>query len=381
MFRTILKAACIAAICAVSVIPPVGVRADAAPGAAAAVLIETGANTVIYEKNAHKRLPMASTTKIMTALCAIENADPNMTVTVDDRAVGVEGSSIYLAHGEKMTLRELIYGLMLHSGNDAAVAIACAVSGGTEDFAKLMNETAARIGAADTHFENPNGLDSEEHYTTAYDLAVITSYALKNREFAKVVSTYEINISGGDRGYDRKLKNHNKLLRLYDGCTGVKTGFTKRCGRCLVSSAKRGGTELVAVTLNDGNDWQDHAAMLDYGFDNTESVCLLRKGDYLQTVTMRGGETDSCSAVCAEDLYITRVKGDTAKPEIVYDISPTVDAPVEYGDVLGKVSVSLGGKPGRSTEAVAAESVPQKPKSRVMDNMTVLFKFWVWSMH
>ena len=137
----------------------------------------------------------------------------------------------------------------------------------------------------------------------------------------------------------------------------------------------------MAVTLNDGNDWLDHSAMLDYGFDTTESVCLLRKGDYLQTVTVRGGETDSCSAVCAEDLYITRMKGDTTKPEIVYDITPTADAPVEYGDVLGRVSVSLGGKPGHSAEAVAAESVPPKPKSRVIDNMTVLFKFWVWSMH
>ena len=326
-------------------------------------------------------MPMASTTKIMTALCALENADPDTTVNIDSRAVGVEGSSIYLANGEKMTLRELIYGLMLHSGNDAAVAIAYAVSGGVDEFAQLMNETAARIGAVDTHFENPNGLDSDNHYTTAYDLAIITSYALKNREFAKVVSTYEINISGGDRGYDRKLKNHNKLLKMYDGCTGVKTGFTKRCGRCLVSSARRDGTELVAVTLNDGNDWLDHAAMLDYGFAETESVCVLRKGDYLQSVSVNGGTADTCTAVCAEDLYATRLKGSDDKPEIFYEIDSETDAPVEYGDRLGKVGVDIGGRRGRSVDAVAAECVPCKPKSKLIENMALLMKFWAWSLH
>lgn len=381
MFKTIVRTVCAAAICLSAALQPLGTNADVAPGAVSAVLIESGANTVIYEKNARKKMPMASTTKIMTALCALENADPNKTVNIDSRAVGVEGSSIYLAKGEKMTLRELIYGLMLHSGNDAAVAIAYAVSGGIDEFADLMNKTAARIGAADTHFENPNGLDSDNHYTTAYDLAIITSYALKNREFAKVVSTYEMNISGGDRGYDRKLRNHNKLLRLYDGCTGVKTGFTKRCGRCLVSSAKRGGTELVAVTLNDGNDWQDHAAMLDYGFAETKEVCVLHKGDYLQSVSVHGGTAENCNAVCAEDLYVTQLKSDTAKPEIFYEIEPSVNAPVEYGDRLGTVGVKVGGRRGRSVDAVAAECVPGKPKSKVLDNMALLMKFWTWSLH
>ncbi len=340
-----------------------------------AVVIETSTNAILYQKNPHKRLPMASTTKIMTAICAIEAGNIDRTVTVDDRAVGVEGSSIYLARGERLTVRELLYGLMLHSGNDAAVAIACAVSGSVEDFAKLMNDTAAKIGAVNTHFDNPNGLDSDTHYTTAYDLAIITSYGLKNEDFADIVSTYTTTIPNGDKPYPRKLKNHNRLLTSYEGCTGVKTGYTRRCGRCLVSSARRGNTELVAVTLNDGNDWQDHTAMLDYGFENTVCRKLVSKGDYIQRVPVEGGNGRYVNAVADEDLYITLPKGASGDVELQGDIYASVAAPVSYGTVLGSISYTVDGAPAGQIPAVSDRSVPQKSRHSLWDNHILLVNF------
>lgn len=348
-----------------------------APSAASAILIETSSNTVLYEKNAHKKLPMASTTKIVTALCAIESGRLDKIVQVDDSAVGVEGSSIYLQKGEKISLEALVYGLMLHSGNDAAVAIACAVSGSVEEFTNLMNETAKKAGATHTNFENPNGLDSKNHYTTAYDLAIITSYALKNEKFAKIVSTYKTTISNGEKDYARQLKNHNKLLTMYEGCTGVKTGFTKKCGRCLVSSAKRDNTELVAVTLNDGNDWADHMRMLDYGFDNTETICILKKGDYISKVQIKGGSEESVDAICNKDVYITVPKGKKIDYTIEYDMPERHTAPVDYGQKMGSVSVVFSDKSVIEAEVVAGRMVGKKPKSEVFTVFSVLTNIWV----
>lgn len=356
---------------------PQKTSASLCQGASAAIVIETSTNAVIFEKNAHKKLPMASTTKIMTALCAIESGNMDRVVKVDDRAIGVEGSSIYLAKGEKLTMRELVYGLMLHSGNDAAVAIAYAVSGSVEEFALLMNNTAKKIGAKNTNFENPNGLDSKEHYTTAYDLAIITSYALKNDEFAQIVSTYKTTISNGDKSYDRQLKNHNKLLQMYDGCTGVKTGFTKKCGRCLVSSATRENTTLVAVTLNDGDDWNDHMKMLDYGFENTETKCVIKKGDYLSRISVKGGTEETADAVCEEDVYITSLKGKDTDFDIEYDIQGSLTAPIEYGQNIGKVNVVIGGKTVFFANAVTDRAVSEKPKSEVLTNFGILMNFWI----
>ena len=231
--------------------------------ASSAILISD--ENIIYEKNAYKKMPMASTTKIMTAICAIENTNTNMPIRVDDKAVGIEGSSIYLEKGEIITLKELIYGMMLNSGNDAATAIAIAVGGSVENFCKMMNQCAKKIGAINTNFTNPSGLYDENHYTTACDLAKITVYAMKNPLFKDIVSRKSMKIS---KSYGvRYLKNHNKLLNTYDGCIGVKTGYTKKCGRCLVSSAERGSKTLVAVTLNAPDDWRDHKLMLDMGFN------------------------------------------------------------------------------------------------------------------
>lgn len=340
--------------------------------AQSAVVIETSGNRIIYQKNPHKKLPMASTTKIMTAICAIEAGNIDRTVTVDDSAVGVEGSSIYLAKGERLTIRELLYGLMLHSGNDAAVAIACAVSGSVEEFAELMNSTAARIGAVNTHFDNPNGLDSDNHYTTAYDLAIITAYGLRNRDFLEIVSSYTATIPNGDKPYPRKLKNHNRLLKTYEGCIGVKTGYTRRCGRCLVSAAERGNKRLVAVTLNDGNDWADHAAMLDYGFDNTICRRVITKGDYIQRIAVEGSDDTYVNGIADSDLYVTLPVGAEGRTEVMADVYASLTAPAAYGTIAGEVSVTVDGVKLPPVMVVCDRSVAVKEKHILLRNIALL---------
>lgn len=210
----------------------------------AEIAMELNTGRVLHCKNERKKLPMASTTKIMTALIIIEDCNPDEEVIIPDEAVGTEGSSIYLKYGEKLTIRDLVYGLMLRSGNDAAVALAIIHSGDTERFADAMNDRAQELGASDTHFANPNGLPAENHYTTARDLCNIARTAMQNKMFAKVVGTTDY------RGDYRNFTNKNKLLYSFEGANGIKTGYTDRAGRCLVSSAERNGMDVVCVVLN-----------------------------------------------------------------------------------------------------------------------------------
>lgn len=240
--------------------------------AQSAVLIDASNGKILYEKNAYQRLPMASTTKIMTALIACESKKMNKKVTISPVAAGTEGSSLWLKIGEKQTLEDLTYGLMLKSGNDAAVAIAEFLAGSVDAFSLLMNKRAKEIGAKNTSFKNPNGLFAEGHYTTAYDLALITRVAMKNKKFKKIVSTKTKTIPNEGESWDRALTNHNKMLWRYEGCNGVKTGYVKASGRCLVTSAKRGKISLICVTLNAPNDWDDHTKLLDYGFSLKKEI-------------------------------------------------------------------------------------------------------------
>ena len=240
--------------------------------AKSSVLYSPDTNSFLHQNNSNQRLPMASTTKIVTALIAIETLDPDEIIRVPKEAVGVEGSSLYLKEDDELTVKDLIYSVLLQSANDAATALALCISGNIDDFAVKMTERAHEIGALNTEFQNPHGLDDEEHYTTAHDLALIAAEALKNETFKKISSTYKYSFKIGDE--TRTVVNHNKLLRIYDGCIGVKTGFTKKSGRCLVSAAERDGVTLVAVTLNDPDDWADHKNMLDNGFSKLESVNL-----------------------------------------------------------------------------------------------------------
>ena len=294
--------------------------------AAAADIVMEQSGYVLSAGNAHTRMGMASTTKIMTALLAIERLDPETVVTVPKEAVGIEGSSIYLTEGEQITVSDLLYGLMLESGNDAATALAIAAGGTVEDFVRLMNERAAELGLEDTHFSNPHGLSADDHYTTAYDLARLTCAALENETFASIVSCKTKTISDGRR----YLSNHNRLLRSYEGCIGVKTGYTLATGRTLVTAAERDGLTLVAVTLNDRSDWADHTRLLDYGFAHYESVAL--EGVSGTPLPVVGGVAESVS-VSAADGSVVLPKGQTVTRRLV--LPRFVYAPVEQGDVLG----------------------------------------------
>ena len=251
--------------------------------ATAAILVDADSGRVLYEQNADARMLIASTTKIMTALVAIREGNLSDTVKVSKKAAYTEGSSMYLKVGEELTLETLLYGLMLCSGNDAAVAIAEHVGGSEAGFAKLMNETAAELGMEHTSFANPNGLDHEDHYSTARDMAVLACAAMNNEILARIVSTRTVTIGG------RTMTNHNKLLSYMDGCIGLKTGYTQAAGRTLVSCAEQEGQRLVAVTLQDGNDWADHQALYEYGFSTYPSQRLATLGQQLQEAAVQGG--------------------------------------------------------------------------------------------
>ena len=310
--------------------------------AKSAVLIEADSGEIVFEKNAEEKLPMASTTKIMTALVALEHGDMEKNVEVSDGAVGIEGSSIYLKCGEVILMRDLVYGLMLESANDAAAAIAYEISGGIEEFACLMNETAEKLGLENTHFTNPHGLDDESHYTTASDLASLTAAALRNNEFREIVSTYKKTIPlNGDEG-TRLLLNHNKLLKTYENAIGVKTGFTKRSGRCLVSAAEQNGVTMIAVTLNAPDDWNDHKAMLDYGFSKFERVVVAEPHGVFVDLPCIGGTKSVVRCSNTDGLELTLEKGARVVTRIEAD--RYFPAPVKVGDALAKAVFYVNGE-------------------------------------
>lgn len=247
--------------------------------AESAVLMEQVSGRVLFEKNAHEKKRIASITKIMTAILAVESGKLNEKVTISGRAFGVEGSSLYLQQGQKMKLKDLVYGLMLRSGNDAAVAIAEHVGGSLEGFVHLMNEKAQEIGMKDTSFTNPHGLDNTpNHYSTAYDMALLTRYAMNNPTYAEIAGTKNHKAPNPNEAWDYSWNNKNKMLKLYKYSTGGKTGFTKLAHRTLVSTATKGDLSLVAVTLNAGDDWNDHMSMFDSGFEKYQLVPIMKSG-------------------------------------------------------------------------------------------------------
>lgn len=251
-----------------------------AVSARSAVLIDASSGAVLFEKNSSERLPMASTTKIMTALIILEKMQLDEVVSVPKEATLVEGSSIYLRENEEITVETLLYGLLLESGNDAAHTLAVACSGSIEAFADEMNKKAARLGLQNTSFKNPHGLTAEGHYTTAYELARITGEAMKNPVFCKIVSTQKMLAPSLDGELTRLFLNHNKLLKYYDGAVGVKTGYTEAAGRCLVSAAEKTGFRFIAVTLNDRDDWDDHCNMLNFAFENFKTIEIAAPNEF-----------------------------------------------------------------------------------------------------
>ena len=302
-----------------------------------AILVDSQTGRVLYEKKSDERALIASTTKIMTALIVCEQCNVLDRMEIPKEAVGIEGSSIYLQEGEVLTIQELLYGLMLHSGNDAAVALAIYCGGTVEGFVELMNDKAHRLGMNNTHFENPNGLDSPEHYSTASDMALLASYAMNNPIFAKTVSTKKVSISR------RSLSNHNKLLWRLEGADGVKTGFTKASGRILVSSAVRQGRRLVAVTMNDPNDWQDHISLIEDGFSEFEIRSIVQKGQCLGTTEIAGGQEGAAELISSEDFSYAVAPGENV--EIVLQGPGFVYAPVAQGQNAGYAYICVDEQP------------------------------------
>lgn len=323
-----------------------------------AIVMDATTGRVLYEKDADSRSLIASTTKIMTALIVCEQCNVLDRMQIPKEAVGVEGSSIYLKEGEVLTLQELLYGMMLHSGNDAAVALAIYCGGTVEGFAELMNDKARLLGMHNTHFVNPNGLDAPEHYSTARDLAILTAYAMKNPIFVQTVSTKTVRVG------QRSLRNHNKLLWQVDGVDGVKTGYTKAAGRILVSSAMRQGRRLVAVTINDGNDWLDHAELLGKGFSDYQLCQIVVKGQCLGTMEILSGQADRVNVLAREDFSYALAEHE--KPQIMLSPPGFDYAPVKKGEQAGFAYICIGdvtvGKiPVLFEETVEQVEVEKKP--------------------
>ena len=335
------------------------------------MLMDARTHKVLYAKTAHEKLPMASTTKIMTAILAIEAGNLDALVTVPQEAYGVEGSSMYLRLGEQISMRDLLYGLMLVSGNDAAVAIAVHVGGSVEGFAALMNAKAASLGAHNTHFVTPNGLPDPDHYTTAYDLALIACYAMQNETFREIVGTTYYQTTTGEIA--RTVKNKNKILWEYEGGNGVKTGYTMAAGKCLVFAAEREGMQLVGVVLNCPDMFPSAKRLLDYGFETYQQETLVAAAERIARVRVTGGKKNALEVAAKNDIIILVKDGDSTTVRTVVNLAGPVEAPVEKGDVLGTLEVWEDGRVLAETELVAAETVES---SAYLDYLERLFKRW-----
>lgn len=352
-------------VCAI----PVGAEELPLVSAKSAVVLEYTGGTVVYAKNAEERLPMASTTKIMTALVALEIGSLSDIVTIGPSAAGVEGSSMYLKTGEKLTLEELLYGLMLTSGNDAAVAIAEHIAGSEGAFAEIMTTRAKELGCKNTQFKNASGLPDTEHFTTALELARLTGKALENETFRKIVSSKSYRVG------NRSLSNHNKMLSLYDGAIGVKTGFTKAAGRTLVSAAEREGIMLIGVTLSAPDDWNDHTKMLDYGFMQMETRTLAEKGQRAVILPLEGGMEKDVEVLFSETVTLPVLKTD--KTEVKINVPSSVKAPVSAEMELGTAEFFVNNIKKGEVSLLAASSVEAEPSPGLLDYLRLVFHQWV----
>ncbi len=337
--------------------------------AESAILYEPLSDTIIYAKNIDKRREIASTTKIMTSVVAIENGNTEDMVTVPKSCVGIEGTSMYLREGEKISLGDLLYGMMLRSGNDAAMTIAYHIgNGNVQKFVDMMNQKAYELGMKDTSFKNPNGLPAEGHYSTARDMAKLASYAMKKQMFKEIVSTKSKTVGG------RSIANHNKLLRLYDGANGIKTGFTKAAGRCLVSSAERGGTELIAVTLKASDDWNDHIKLFNIGFSEYRFADIINTGDVISQVPVVGGEANSVSAVAAGSSAIFENNDKAGKIQKRIKIPHFLYAPICKGDIIGEIEYTLDGNVIESLEIASSDTVEILKEENFIEKLIRFFR-------
>ncbi len=313
--------------------------------AKASVLMDVETGRVLYSHNSSQKLPMASTTKIMTVILAIESGRLDEIVKISRNASIQEGSSVYLKEGEKIKLEDLLYAIMLRSGNDASVAVAEHLCGSVEKFAELMNDKARSIGANNTNFTNPHGLPDDNHYTTAYDLGLIACYALRNEKFAEIVSTKKKTIPGPEgENRNRVLTNKNKMLWQFDGGDGVKTGYTKKAGRCLVASATRNDWKLVSVVLNCGDMWNASSRLLEFGFNNYKKVQAINKNEPFKEISVIKGKKEKTKIYPKENLYAPiRVAGDKNEEITIKEKSyDKVKAPIIENSKAGELEIYIG---------------------------------------
>lgn len=327
--------------------------------AKSAVLYEPDSGRVLLEKDAHTPRPMASTTKIMTALLALELCDPETEITVPQEAVMVEGSSLGLRGGDKITMKDLVTGLMLQSGNDAANAIAMVTAGSLPAFAEKMNAKAAELGMQDSHFVTPSGLDQEGHASSAYDMALLAAAALRNPMLAEICAKKSAVISFGDPKRKVTVTNHNKLLSLYPDAIGMKTGFTKKSGRCLVSAARKDGVTLIAVTLNSPDDWNDHISLYEQGFPQLES--FQPSLPELPNLKVAGGRTGYVQLAAELPPALILSNGDGARLETKIELPRFAMAPVTAGEKLGMILYYLDGREVANVPLSAAYAVEARP--------------------
>lgn len=350
---------------------PLSAGAAGEPGVSAscAILVDAESGRVLMEKNADEERAIASITKLMTALVAVEStSDLDRTVTIQKEWTLAEGSSMYLREGEELTLRELLYGLLLVSGNDAALAIAGFCAGDTDTFVEWMNLRAQELGMEHTHFVNPNGLPAEGHYSTVADMAKLAIVVMEQPDLAEIVGTKSVTMAG------RTMTNHNKLLWRYEGCVGMKTGYTDAAGRTLVSCAERDGQRLIAVTLNAPNDWADHAAMFDYGFSQWPSILLASAGRDFRTLPVTGSLVRFVPVQVERDVRYPLAADERVTVKI--DLPDQVEAPVEEGDIAGSLTYYVDGREVGSTYLVYSHSVERNVPERQSILERIFSLFW-----
>ncbi len=347
--------------------------------AKSAIVIEAATGKVLYEKNANDRRYPASTTKVMTLITALEEGNVNDVVTASNTAATTEGSSLWLSAGEQLPMLDMMYGMMLVSGNDATVAIAEHISGSVAEFGKLMTQKAHALGALNTHFVNSSGLPDVNHYTTAADMAKITAYGYKLPLFAQIVATKERTMPWQGQQHDRDLFNENRMLWLYDGANGVKTGYTDDAGRCLVSSATRNGVQLITVVFDSEKMWDDSIAMLDYGFTQVHEQTLVKQGDILKTVKVLDGKSSDVVPLYAQNsISIPMTEDNQGDFTTVIDVPDQVHAPLAQGQTVGRVKVLYQNKEVGSSDLIAQSAVEKKSLFKSLwSSVWILFAYIV----
>lgn len=336
--------------------------------AEAAILLDAKTGQLLYEKNSRRRNAPASTTKVLTAILAIESGHLAEEVTISLHAASTPGSSMHLIAGQRISLRELVTGLLLRSGNDAAVAIAEYLAGSVENFVTLMNHKAMLLEATDSHFANPHGLTAPAHYSTAFDLAWITRYALQNPIFATIVNTRETNIDWLDRRgkeHDQNLRNTNKLLWLLEEVDGVKTGTTNQAGPCLISSATRGNQQLIAVVLHDHSRWNDSMELLLYGFTNFKLYEYANKNDVLASIPVEKGLSSMVDAIVSDHGSFVVNAGDLKHITATVHLPEKIKAPVYQGQKIGEIIFAVKQQTVKTVPLIAGETIDEHTTTRI----------------